>query len=61
MNKCPGQDSRRLRTSIHLCPKCGYEVEMFSDEVKRRCPKCKTVVYKEKVPSCMEWCKAAKD
>lgn len=61
MERCPGQELRKLRASIHLCPECGYEVEMFSDEVKRRCPKCKTVVYKDKVPSCVEWCKAAKE
>ena len=61
MNKCPGQDSRKLRASVHLCPECGHEVEMFSDEFKRRCPKCKATVHREKVPSCIEWCKAAKE
>ncbi len=61
MDKCPGQDSRKLTASIHLCPECDYAVEMFSDEFKRRCPKCKSIVYRDKVPSCIEWCKSAKE
>ena len=59
-SKCPGQDFRNLTISIHICPQCGKEVEMFSDEMKTKCPQCKTVVEKENVPSCIEWCKEAK-
>ena len=58
--KCPGQDMRKLRSAIYKCPECGADVEMFSDELRIRCRKCKTLVYKEKVPSCIEWCKSAK-
>lgn len=58
--KCPGQDMRNLRVSIHKCPNCGAEVEIFSDELKIRCPKCRQMVYKEKVPSCIEWCASAR-
>jgi NADH pyrophosphatase NudC (nudix superfamily) len=57
---CPGQDTRNLRISLYKCPTCGYEVEMFSDEVKAKCPNCKTVVYKEEMPSCIEWCASAR-
>ncbi|MGD9116386.1 MAG: phosphohydrolase [Dehalococcoidia bacterium] len=57
--KCPGQDMRNLRVSIHKCPNCGYEVEIFSDEMRVKCPECKQYVYKEKVPSCIEWCTSA--
>lgn len=57
---CPGQDTRNLRVSIHRCPSCGAEAEMFSDEVKVRCCRCKEWVYREKMPSCVEWCASAR-
>ncbi len=59
-SKCPGQDFRSLTMSVHMCPQCGKEVEMFSDEMKFKCPHCKAVVEKETVPSCIQWCKEAK-
>ena len=59
-SKCPGQDIRNLRVSVHLCPKCNAEVEIFSDEMKVKCQKCGTMVLKENVPSCIEWCSAAR-
>lgn len=59
-SKCPGQDSRKLTVSIHICPQCEREVEMFSDEMKIKCPQCKTIVKRENVPSCIQWCKEAK-
>lgn len=58
--KCPGQDFRNLKASLHKCPECGEEVEIFSDELRRKCLSCGNMVYKERVPSCIEWCKAAK-
>ncbi|MFH1897182.1 MAG: phosphohydrolase [Candidatus Desantisbacteria bacterium] len=61
VNNCPGQDSRWLTAALYKCPQCGYMVEMFSDELKGRCPKCKTMVYKENAPSCIQWCKSAKE
>ncbi|MBU1614596.1 phosphohydrolase [bacterium] len=61
VGKCPGQDSRRLTAALYKCPECGEMVEMFSDELKRRCPKCKAVVHKENVPSCIQWCQSAKE
>jgi len=59
-SKCPGQDIRNLRVSVHRCPECDAEVEIFSDEMKVKCQKCGTMVFKEKVPSCIEWCSAAR-
>ena len=58
--RCPGQDMRNLRVSLHKCPNCGTEVEIFSDELKVKCHKCGTKVYREKTPSCIEWCAAAR-
>jgi NADH pyrophosphatase NudC (nudix superfamily) len=59
-SKCPGQDFRNLRVSLHKCPGCGAEVEIFSDEIRARCQKCGEMVYKEKVPSCIDWCASAR-
>ncbi len=58
--KCPGHDDRNLRAYLVKCPNCGYEVEIFSDESRVRCYKCKQYVYREKVPSCIEWCASAR-
>ena len=59
-SRCPGQDSRNLRVELHRCPNCGYEVEIFSDEIKVRCPRCGENVFREKTPSCIDWCASAR-
>ena len=57
--KCPGQDMRKLRVSLHKCTS-GNEVEIFSDELKVKCRKCGEFVYKEQTPSCIDWCASAR-
>lgn len=57
--RCPGVSGQRLTSSLVPCSNCGSEVEIFSDESKARCPKCKTPVHKEAVRTCAKWCKAA--
>lgn len=59
--KCPGQDDRNIKVQILKCTDCGYKVEIFSDESKVTCPKCKNLICKERLPSCIDWCKFAKD
>ncbi len=59
-SKCPGQDSRKLRVALYKCPNCGADVEIFSDELRIKCRKCGQYVYREKTPSCIEWCAAAR-
>lgn len=59
-SKCPGQDMRKLRVELYKCPQCGAEVEIFSDETRIKCQKCGTMVFKEKMPSCIEWCASAR-
>lgn len=59
--KCPGQDDRNLKVEVIKCPDCGYRLEIFSDEVKVSCPKCKNLVCRERLPSCIDWCKYARE
>ena len=58
--KCPGTDSRNLRLEEQVCKNCGYKVEIFSNEIKVICPKCKADVFREDMPSCIDWCSYAK-
>jgi DNA-directed RNA polymerase subunit RPC12/RpoP len=59
-SRCPGQDGRNLRVELYKCPNCGAEVEIFSDEIKVKCHKCGEKVYRDKMPSCIEWCASAR-
>ncbi len=43
--KCPGSDQTVAAVpEIYLCPDCGKEVEIWTDEKKQRCPDCRTVI-----------------
>lgn len=61
MGSCPGQDGRNLTATLHMCPTCGAEVEMFSDEIRVKCRSCGNLVYKESTPTCIEWCAKARE
>ena len=61
MNNCPGQDKRKVRPEPIICSSCGYEAEIFSDEIKAICPKCRKVFYREVLPTCVDWCASAKE
>lgn len=61
ISKCPGQDDRNLKAESIKCPQCGYAAEIFSDEIKLKCPKCKGLICKTRFPSCVQWCKAARE
>ena len=60
IGKCPGQDNRKLTASLHPCPRCGCRVEMFSDEQRVICPGCKTEVFRDTAPNCLQWCASAR-
>jgi NADH pyrophosphatase NudC (nudix superfamily) len=60
-NQCPGQDSRKAKAENIICANCGYQAEIFSDEIKVVCLECKNLIYKERLPSCVDWCKAARE
>lgn len=59
--KCPGQDKRNITAELIKCSKCGYEKEIFSDEIRSKCPKCQNVSYREVLPTCVDWCGHAKE
>lgn len=59
--KCPGQDSRNVVVENIKCRGCGYELEFFSDEIKITCPGCKNTIYRDKLPSCIDWCRYAEE
>lgn len=61
MNRCPGQDKRNIKAEVINCSDCGYHLEIFSDEAKARCPNCKALAKRAKLPSCADWCKSAGD
>ena len=56
---CPGF-GKDLEIIIIKCPACNTDVEFFSDELARRCPECKKEILKDKAPSCIDWCKSAR-
>ena len=60
-NKCPGQDSRKASVENIICSNCGYAAEIFSDEIKVRCSKCNNLICRDRLFSCVDWCKAARE
>ncbi|MBM3249655.1 MAG: phosphohydrolase [Candidatus Omnitrophica bacterium] len=61
IRKCPGQDDRKINAEEIRCPDCGYEAEIFSDELKVKCPGCKGLICRALLPSCIDWCKHARE
>lgn len=54
---CPG--SSRIRSPVpedFSCPSCGASVEIWSHEFKGTCESCGHMVFREKTPSCIQWC-----
>ncbi len=60
LNKCPGQ--LRLASAQNIiCVHCGYTAEIFSDEIRITCPQCRNLIFNQKLPTCLDWCRAAKE
>ncbi|MBI2860246.1 MAG: phosphohydrolase [Chloroflexi bacterium] len=57
---CPGHEEKMLRVELYKCPKCGAEVEVFSDEEKVKCQDCGEYIYRGQTPSCIDWCASAR-
>ncbi len=59
---CPG--SRAIHDPVPediACFRCGAEVEIWSFEVTVRCPACGAKVFRRQGPTCLDWCRFAKD
>ncbi|MFA5200605.1 MAG: phosphohydrolase [Candidatus Omnitrophota bacterium] len=59
LDKCPGRNLNKISSEEITCSACGYAVEIFTDEVRVRCAGCSKYIFREKLPSCLDWCKAA--
>ncbi len=60
--QCPG--ARRFKQpqpEAIKCPSCGWEVEIWTDEVKVTCPWCNAVILRQQEQSCLDWCRYAKE
>ena len=55
------KEKSTLASKSFKCPNCGADVEIFSDETRVKCQKCGQKVYKERLPSCIEWCAKARE
>ena len=61
LDRCPGVSDLRTPTlTLKICPECGEEVEIFSNEMKVPCPSCGFVIFNY-IVSCMSWCKYARE
>lgn len=61
VDQCPGAANIRMpRLEIKNCPKCGEEIEIFTNEASAKCSKCGLVVYNDLL-SCVQWCEYAKE
>jgi len=57
---CPGiSQFMRPKPSYFKCPKCGGNVEIWSDEEETECPACGFTISRGKVQSCLDWCEYA--
>ena len=59
---CPGAANIKGTPTLEvkICPECGVEIELFSTDVKRACPKCGFIAY-NKLMSCIQWCRYARE
>lgn len=60
--ECPGSKTiRQPQPEFIKCPFCSEEVEIWTDEIKATCLKCKKVIVRDQGTSCLEWCSYAKE
>ena len=58
---CPGSAFIRTPTlTIKVCPECGTEIEIFSNDSTVDCEKCGFTAYNDQ-QSCIDWCKYARE
>ncbi len=60
LSHCPG--ARGFAEPVPepiICPHCGKEVEIFTNEQTMKCYFCGGTITREKRPTCFDWCKYA--
>ena len=61
IDRCPGVTNLKTPTlSLKICPRCGEEIEIFSNEMKTSCPSCNLEIFND-IVSCISWCKYARE
>lgn len=56
---CPGiEDQLRPKPEYIACPKCGGDIELWTDENEAECPDCGARISRNK-QSCLDWCEYA--
>lgn len=59
---CPGAKIfKEPKPEEIACPFCSAHLEIWSDEVKARCPNCKKIVSRKQAQNCFQWCKYARE
>lgn len=59
--QCPGSSRfKKPEPEDIVCPHCGSDVEIWTDEINTTCPNCKRIVTRSLAPSCFDWCRYAK-
>jgi hypothetical protein len=59
---CPGSAGIKDPTlELVKCLSCGEENEIFTDENSVLCDNCQKIVLRSQDPSCIDWCKWAKE
>ena len=62
INSCPGAKAFKQPEPQDIkCPFCNYDLEIWTDEFKVKCPNCQKIVSRKQAPSCLDWCKYAKE
>ena len=57
---CPGISQFMQPTPSYIhCPKCGIDVEIWSDENEAQCHNCGFVISEGNTQSCLDWCEYA--
>ena len=62
LRACPGARMvREPRPQYVRCPYCEHEVEIWTDEYRRRCESCGEWVYRTQGATCLDWCAKAEE
>lgn len=50
VNKCPGPERKKIDMPEEvICPKCGAEVEMWTNETEKACPACAETIKRDEL------------